>query len=99
MNRFPDMMDRVALQNISIFFQTGCIQKELDSNNLEEREDKAVRALEERLKKLVPESCYRSVVDAALEYASDCCEIYFTVGMKAGAKLEFELLNDSLKDN
>lgn len=99
MNHFPDMMNRVSLQNISTYFQTGCIQKELDSNNLEEREDNAVRAMEERIKRLVPESCYRSVVDVALEYANNCCEIYFTVGMKAGAKLEFQLLNDSLKDN
>lgn len=99
MNYFHTMLERVSLQNISSLFQTGCIQNELDGSSLEERENKAVRAMEERIKNLVPESCYRSVVDAALEYANDCCEIYFTVGMKAGAKLVFELLNDSLKDN
>lgn len=99
MNDFQRMLGRVKLQSVSILFQTGCIQNELDSSSLEERENKAVRNIEERLKKLVPESCYKSVVDAVMEYANDCCEIYFTVGMKAGAKLEFELLNDSLKDH
>ena len=99
LNDFQRMLGRVNLQNVSTLFQTGCVQNELDSGSLEERENEAVRDMEERLKKLVPESCYRSVADAVMEYANNCCEIYFTVGMKAGAKLEFELLNDSLKDH
>lgn len=99
MNDFQKMLGRVNLQNVSTLFQTGCIQNELESSNLEERENKAVRILEQHLKKCVPESAYSEAVDTAMEYANVCCEIFFTVGMKAGAKLEFELLNDSLKDN
>lgn len=99
MNRFHKMLERVNLQYISSFFQTGSVQIRLDSNSLEERENEAARLLNERMKKLLPESCYRDAVDAAMEYANDCCELYFAVGMKAGAKLEFQLLNDSLRDN
>lgn len=99
MNRFLTMLERVNLQNLSSFFQTGSVQIRLDSDSLEERESKVARGLEERMKKLVPESCCGNAVDAAMEYANDCCELYFTVGMKAGAKLMFELLNGSLKDN
>lgn len=99
MNRFLNMLERVTLQNVSNFFQTGSVQIRLDSNSLEERENEAARLLNERMKKLVPESCCGDAVDAAMEYANDCCELYFTVGMKAGAKLMFQLLNDSLKDN
>lgn len=99
MNRFLKMLERVNLQNLSGFFQTGSVQIRLDSSSLEERENEAARRLSERMKKLLPESCCGNAVDAAMEYANDCCELYFTVGMKAGAKLMFELLNDSLKDN
>lgn len=99
MNRFHKMLQRVNLQYISSFFQTGSVQIRLDSDSLEERENEAARLLNERMKKLLPESCYGEAVDAAMEYANDCCELYFMVGMKAGAKLEFQLLNDSLKDN
>ena len=99
LNDFQRMLGRVNLQNVSTLFQTGCIQNEVDSGSLEERENIAVRILEHHLKKCVPESAYSEVVDIAMEYANVCSEIFFTVGMKAGAKLEFELLNDSLKDN
>lgn len=99
MNGLYKMLERVNLQNVSSFFQTGCIQNELDGKSLEERENEAVRILEQHLEECVPESSYREAVDTAMEYANDCCEVYFTVGMKAGAKLLFQMLNDSLKDN
>lgn len=93
------MLRRVNLQNISDYFQTGCTKRNLDDNNLEEREDEAVQVLKQKLKNLLSESNYREMVDIAMEYANDCCEIYFTIGMKAGAKLMFQLLNDSLNDD
>lgn len=99
MNGFSKMLERVNLQSISDMIQMGGGKKELYQNSLEEREDEAVRRLKERLEKIVPEKDRRDVIDIAMEYANDCCEVYFTVGMKAGAKLEFQLLNDSLKDN
>ncbi|MCI8364397.1 MAG: hypothetical protein HFG34_05550 [Eubacterium sp.] len=98
MNHFEDMLQRANLQNISDLFQMGCIKTELDSENLEEREDEAVKVLEQKLENLVSGSFYNEVVQTAMEYANDCCGIYFTVGMKAGAKVIFQLLNDSLKD-
>lgn len=99
MNRFSKMLERVNLQSISDMIQMGTVKNELYENSLEEREDEAVRRLEERLEKLVQGKVQRDITDTAMEYANDCCEIYFTVGMKAGAKLVFQLLNDSLKDN
>lgn len=99
MNGFSKMLGRVNLQSISEMIQMGGGKTELYPGSLEEREDEAVRRLKERLEKIVPEKDRRDVIDIAMEYANDCCEVYFTVGMKAGAKLEFQLLNDSLKDN
>lgn len=99
MNKFCNMLHRVNLQSISDMIQIGDRKIELDPKNLEEREDEAVRRLKRRLEDFVPEKNQRNVTDIAMEYANDCCEIYFTVGMKAGAKLMFQLLNDSLKDN
>lgn len=99
MNRFYKMLQRVNLQSISDMIQMGDRRAELNAKSMEEREDEAVRHLKHRLKDLVPEKNQGNVEDIAMEYANDCCEIYFTVGMKAGAKLMFQLLNDSLKDN
>lgn len=98
MNQFQKMIDRVNLQYVSSFFQMGNVQKELDTGSMEEREDKAVRVLEERLQKLVPKFYYSDAHDAAMEYANDCCELYFTAGMKAGAMLTGKLLDDSADD-
>ena len=98
MNQFKRMLARANLQDVSYMLQTGSVQNELDEKNLEEREDEAVRILEQRLKKCVSDSSYNEVFDTALEYANDCCEIYFTVGMKAGAKLQLQLLNNNLED-
>lgn len=98
MNQFQKMIDRVNLQYVSSFFQMGSVQKELDTGSMEEREDKAVRVLEERLQKLVPEFYYSEALDVAMEYANDCCELYFAAGMKAGAMLTGKLLDDSEDD-
>lgn len=98
MNRFGEMLHRANLQNVSYLFQIGSMPEILDKNNLEAREEEAVKRLKKELGKNVPESSYQQVIDTAMEYANSCCEIYFTVGMKAGTKLMFQLLNDSLKD-
>lgn len=97
MNLFKRMLARTNLQDVSYMLQTGSIQNERNEKNLEEREDEAVRILEQRLKKYVSASSYNEVFDAAMEYANDCCEIYFTVGMKAGAKLQLQLLDNNLE--
>jgi phosphoribosylformylglycinamidine (FGAM) synthase PurS component len=98
LNHFEEMLQRANLQNISNLLQIGCIKNELDNENLEKREDEAVKVLEQRLENLVSGSFYDEVVETAMKYANDCCEVYFTVGMKAGARVIFQLLNDSLND-
>ena len=94
MNKFGKMLERANLQFIADMIQTGTPRLNLDVKNLEEREDEAV----EHLKKRLPEKERGRVTDIAMEYANDCCELYFIVGMKAGARLIFQLLNDNLKD-
>lgn len=79
--------------------QTGTPKLDLNLKNLEEQEDEAVKHLKEQLEEIVSENELGNVTDIAMEYANDCCEIYFIVGMKAGAKLIYQLLNDSLKNS
>ncbi len=98
MNGFSQMLERANLQSVADMIQTGSRKLSLEEKNLEEREDEAVRRLKKRLESILSVKEQREVTDIAMEYANDCCEIYFTVGMKVGAKLEFKLLNDSLKD-
>lgn len=98
MNKFGKMLERANLQFIADMIQTGTPRLNLDVKNLEEREDEAVEHLKKRLEDTLPEKERGRVTDVAMEYANDCCELYFIVGMKAGAKLIFQLLNDNLKD-
>ncbi len=98
MNKFDKMLERANLQFVSDMIQMGTPKLNLSVKNLEEREDEAARQLKERLEKILSGKELGRAIDTAMEYANDCCEIYFTVGLKAGAKLLFQLLNDSLKD-
>lgn len=98
LNRFHKMLERVNIQMIADMIQMGNPKAELYKNNLEEREDEAVRQLKKRLEEFLSGKELGRATDIAMEYANDCCEIYFTIGMKAGTKLLFQLLNDSLKD-
>lgn len=99
MNGFYKMLERVNIQMIADMIQMGNPKTNLYKNNLEEREDEAVRQLKKRLEEILSEKELGRVTDIAMEYANDCCEIYFTIGMKAGAKLLFQLLSDNLKDS
>lgn len=98
MNKFGKMLERTNLQFIADMIQMGTPKLNLEVKNLEEREDEAVEHLKKRLEKVLEEKEFGSLTDIAMEYANDCCELYFIVGMKAGAKLIFQLLNDNLKD-
>lgn len=99
MNKFNEMLDRVSLQFVADMIQMGTPKLNLSVKNLEEQEDEAVENLKKRLEDIVSENEVGDVTDVAMEYANDCCEIYFMVGMKAGAKLIYQLLNDSLKNS
>ena len=98
MNGFSKMLERANIQMVADMIQMGAPKLNLDVKNLEEREDEAARQLKERLEKILSGKELGRAIDTAMEYANDFCEIYFTVGLKAGAKLLFQLLNDSLKD-
>lgn len=99
MNYFYRMLRSANLQNVSNLFQSGGELEELDSRDMEERADMSLKVLKQELEKTVPEVSYQKVIETARQYANECCEIYFTIGMKAGAKLMFQLLNDSLNDD
>ena len=99
MNKFCNMLYRANLQFVADMIQMGTPKLDLNVKNLEEQEDEAVKHLKERLEEIVSENELGNVTDIAMEYANDCCEIYFIVAMKAGAKLIYQLLNDSLKNS
>ena len=99
MNKFCKMLGRANLQFVADMIQMGTPKLYLSVKNLEEQEDEAVKKLKKRLEDTVSENELGNVTDIAMEYANDCCEIYFVVGMKAGAKLIYQLLNESLKNS
>lgn len=99
MNKFCEMLERANLQFVADMVQMGTPKLNLSVKNLEEQEYEAVKHLKKLLEEIVSENELGNVTDIAMEYANDCCEIYFIVGMKAGAKLIYQLLNDSLKSS
>ena len=99
MNKFCEMLERANLQFVADMVQMGTPKLNLSVKNLEEQEDEAVKHLKKRLEEIVSENELGNVTDIAMEYANDCCEIYFIVGMKVGAKLIYQLLNNSLKSS
>ena len=99
MNKFHKMMNRANLQNIGKFIQYEGTANVLDGVDFETREEKAVQNLKAKLKGNISDQEYVKIIDTVMEYANDCSEIYFSVGMKIGARLVFQLLNDSMKDS
>ena len=99
MNKFHKMINRANLQSIGKFIQYEGTANILDGADFEAREEKAVQNLKAKLKGIISEQEYRKIIDTVMEYTNDCSEIYFSVGMKVGARIVFQLLNDSMKDS
>jgi hypothetical protein len=84
---------QLNLQNIAEFIQTGG-DTDLDKHGFTERLEKAHRDL----RKYIETTCGNEKTDDILEkiilYSSIVQDIYFSVGMKAGAKIIIQLTNN-----
>ena len=89
-SHFSDMTQRLNLQKLGVYIRYGDSKRVLDNDNFAEREDKASSKLE----KLIAEKCgedTETVMDQVYAYASVIEEIYFNLGLKAGAILQHKL--------
>ena len=99
MEYFMRMLERTNLQNIGSWIQIGSEVEQTDSADMEERAEKALKVLKRDFEQIVPKKSYRRGIEIAREYSNACCDIYFNMGMKVGAKIMLQLLDEGLKEN
>lgn len=99
MEYFTRMMERANLQNIGNWIQIGSEMEQTNSANMEERAENALKILKREFEQIVPKKSYQRGIEIAREYSINCCDIYFNMGMKVGAKIMLQLLDEGLKDN
>ena len=96
---FTKMMKRANLQNIGNCIQVGTEIEQTDCSNMEERAEKALKILKREFEQIVPKESYQRGIEIARQFSNDSCDIYFNMGMKVGAKIMLQLLDEGLNDH
>ena len=89
-SHFSSMKRRLNLQKIGAFIRSGDSKTVVNNDSFKAREDEAWSKLE----KLIAEKCgedTEKVIDQIYMYLSVIEEIYFNLGLKAGAILQCKL--------
>ena len=90
---FSAVKQRLSPQMIGAYILSGDAKTALSKNNFKEREEEAFS----KLNKLIAEKCgedAEKVIDQINEYSSVIEEIYFNLGLKAGAVLQCRLTDN-----
>ncbi|WFR57212.1 hypothetical protein QA584_27000 [Anaerocolumna sp. AGMB13025] len=97
MSTFKDMMERTTIQHLSHLIrdykQTSMIYETFDK-----REEIADDDLYSRLSEFLSNEQIFDIEPLLNEYSSSIGEIYFNMGMKAGARLLHQLLDNEDRD-
>ena len=90
---YRNMQKRINVQSIGGHIR-GLPTDDLEEESFQKREDQALDVLKEILDKHVPEGSHIAIIDGTMEYGNVMMDIYFSMGMKVGAKLMIKLMND-----
>ena len=98
-NIWAQMEKRLNLQSISKFIKYGSVINEIDNRSFIEREETAYN----NLQKYIEDTCGKEISDDVMEniteYSSIKEDIYFTLGMKAGAQIVTQLTGSLESDS
>ena len=94
MGQFDKMLGRADIQKVGQFIQYESTLNVKSKKNPDEREKQAREILKQGMKENVPEDALDRVMETVFQYAETYAMLHFSVGMKAGAKLIFQLLCD-----
>ena len=83
---------RINLQAIGNFIREGGEEK-MERRSFRAREARAFDRLERRVAQLCPPENKNEILDSAFTYAAVIEEIYFNLGVKAGALLQRKLMD------
>jgi hypothetical protein len=97
MNTYKNILDCSSLQHLSRVIRDSKTPK-LTYDTFSKREDKAYLNLTENLKSHLSKEQLYNVENFINEYTSELVEIYFNMGVKTGAKIMHQLLDNKDKD-
>lgn len=96
---FARMKARVNLQSLGAYIRDGGTRARFYDKSFCERVDEANVKLEETIKHLITDKAAADKVhDAISEYDSTIIDVYFSLGMKAGAQLDNLLMSSLDRD-
>lgn len=90
---YRNMQKRINVQSIAGYIR-GLPTDDLEEESFQKREDQALDILKEILDEHVPKGSHIPIIDGTMEYGNVMMDIYFSMGIKVGAKLMVQLLNE-----
>lgn len=88
------LKNRINIQTIGSYIRTGGDLIQVSFSNFKERRNTAYSKLEQQIIEICGTEKKNEILDCIGEYSSTVEEIYFNLGMKAGATLQVNLLNN-----
>lgn len=93
MGKYQDMLDRATIQYLSKQIQDSPLNV-FECDTFSEREKKYEKVLDDALKKHLSMEQLEIVQNTIWDYSSDLSKINFNLGVKVGAKLMNQLLDN-----
>lgn len=87
------LKNRINLQTIGTYIRNGG-KIQISFSNFKERKNTAFSKFEQQIIEICGTEKKNEILDCIGEYSSTVEEIYFNLGMKAGATLQVNLLNN-----
>ena len=94
MENFIHMKNRINLQTIGTFIRRDGNKTQISFSNFEKREDSAFSQLNQQIIEICGAEKKEEILECIWQYSSTVEEIYFSLGMKAGATLQVKLLDN-----
>ncbi|BCJ93062.1 hypothetical protein acsn021_06310 [Anaerocolumna cellulosilytica] len=97
MNTYKDILNSSSLHHLSRLIRDSKASN-VTHNTFTKREEIAYHTLIQNLRKLLDYKRFYQIETYINEYTSELNEIYFNIGMKTGARLMKQLLDNEDKD-
>ena len=94
MENFIHMKHRINLQTIGTFIRNDRSKTQISFDNFEKRENSALSKLKQQIIEICGAEKKEEILEYIWQYSSTVEEIYFSLGMKAGATLQVKLLDN-----
>ena len=97
-SKWSQMEKRLNLQSIGEFIQHGGDISEVDRHSFTERSEIAYKQLQEYIENICGKEASENILEKVTVYSGIREDIYFSLGMKAGAQITI-MLNSNLESD